>query len=209
MELDDAKEKMVLAYLTNPENISKDTSETEEEAQPEEETKTEPSESAIFQMYMEELSELPQYDEKAMEQMIQELLDGEQSVIPKLSDAWLPRVLDIAKKYVEPKLLVEDLIQEGNMALFLKLQELCGTKEKQDVKALLTRAVEEGIVAYATEAVGAKELENTVIGKVNLVHEANKLLAEENGKVPTIDELSEFTRMPMEELKDIMDLMKE
>jgi RNA polymerase primary sigma factor len=127
--------------------------------------------------------------------------------VAKLSDCWLPRVLKSAEGYVTPKLRMEDLVQEGNMALILALQQLCGKEKCDDVEGTLVAAVEEGIMNYASEMNGVKESEEAMLARVNLVHEARKLLTEEQGSVPSVEELSEYTKMPVQELKDIIDVL--
>ena len=123
--------------------------------------------------------------------------------------AWLKKVLTIAEKYIEPKLVVEDLVQEGNMALFLKLQELLGSGQAEDVEEILSAAVEEGIMSYCSMMSGERELENTLVGKISLVHEAKKILTMEKGQEPTLEELADYTKMSVEELADLDEVMKE
>ena len=60
---------------------------------------------------------------------------------------------------------------------------------------------------YASEMNGERELENTILGKMSLVHEAKKILREEKGYEPTRTELSEYTKIPEEELSDLEDIM--
>ena len=52
-------------------------------------------------------------------------------MINLISNSWMIKVLEIAKKLAVTSEGFEDVIQEGNMALFLKLTELCGCEEKQ------------------------------------------------------------------------------
>lgn len=226
MELDDNQKSLVLEYLKNPQSEEVETDHSPDETEPDVEMeeadaqegeaagKSQESESEesrmspVFKMYLEELSYLPSYSKTEEEQMYRELLQGEESVIKKLSDCWLKRVLTIAEKYIEPKLNVEDLIQEGNMALFLTLQGLCGSKEKTDVESVLEGAIEEGIMSYASEMNSERELENTILGKVSLIHEAKKLLTEENGQEPSLIELSDYTKMSVEELEEILEMIK-
>ncbi len=52
-------------------------------------------------------------------------------------------MLETARKLAVTSEGFEDVIQEGNMALFLKLTELCGCEEKTDVEAELQGAVED------------------------------------------------------------------
>lgn len=215
MELDDNQKKLVLEYLKNPqpeEIVSDDEAEEIESCEnavdSQEEESEDSTQSAVFKMYLEELSYLPDYSKEEENQMYESLLQGDESVIKMLSDCWLKRVLVIAKKYIEPKLNVEDLIQEGNMALFLTLQSLCGSEEKTDVEDVLEKAIEEGIMVYASEMNSERELENTILGKVSLVYEAKKLLTEENGCEPSVEELAAYTKMSVEELQDVIEMGK-
>lgn len=208
MELDDNQKEMVLEYLMNPQPEDEaDILEDGNHADFQKEEDSTPS--AVFKMYLEELSYLPVYSIDEEERLYEALLEGDDSVIKKLSDCWLKRVLTIAKKYVEPKLNVEDLIQEGNMALFLALQKLCGSKEKADVRDILEESIESGIMSYASEINSERELENAILGKVSLVQQAKKLLTEEKGQEPTVKELADYTKMQVEELNDLMDIIKE
>ena len=52
-------------------------------------------------------------------------------MINPISDSWMIKVLETARKLAVTSEGFEDVIQEGNMALFLKLTELCGCEEKQ------------------------------------------------------------------------------
>lgn len=173
----------------------------------EEDTKERKGESAVFRMYLEEVENLHKYSDEEELELYRALLQGDQSAVAKLSDCWLPRVLKSAEGYVTPKLRMEDLVQEGNMALILALQQLCGKEKCDDVEGTLVAAVEEGIMNYASEMNGVKESEEAMLARVNLVHEARKLLTEEQGSVPSVEELSEYTKMPVQELKDIIDVL--
>ena len=216
MELDDNQKSLVLEYLMNPQPEESVEGNAEEGINTQEEKNTDTlqqgeedqAQSAVFKMYLEELSYLPVYGKEEEDGMYNALLEGDESMIKKLSDCWLERVLTIAKKYIAPKLNVEDLIQEGNMALFLTLQKLCGSMEKVDVKNVLRESIEEGVMSYASEMNSEREAENTILGKMSLVHEAKKLLSEENGQEPTVKELAEYTKMSVEELEDLMDMIK-
>lgn len=209
MELTDKQKRMVMEYLMNPEPGAEGESGGNVENGIDEDASGEQhfSQSKVFKMYLEELSLLPEYTREETEDLYRRLLQGEKNVIETISTIWLKKVLTIAEKYLMQGLHVEDLVQEGNMALLLKLQELCGTKAAIDTENLLKQAVEEGIMLYASEMNGERELENTILGKMSLVHEAKKILREEKGYEPTRTELSEYTKIPEEELSDLEDIM--
>lgn len=206
MELSAAQKNMVMDYLNNVED------QTEEETTDSEQTESEseiPAESKVYQMYLDDLAGIPEYNEEEKITFYKALLAGDEKAIEPISMFSLRNVLKIADKYMEPKLLVEDLVQEGNVALFLKLRELCGCKQSYDVEQELDNAIERAIVAYASEMSNEREQESTLVGKLSLVHEAKKLLAEENGTEPTIAELAAYTKMDEEELQELEDLIKQ
>ena len=211
MDLDENQRKMVLDYILTAESRSQeeqlDEGDLEQDIDGLEQDE-EGAQSKVFQMYLDELSMLPSYSVADRERMYKRLVEGDGAVIETISTAWLKKVLTIAEKYMEPKLNVEDLVQEGNMALFVKLQELAGCGHAEGVEESLASAVEEGIVAYCSMMSGERELENTLVGKVSLVQEAKKLLAMEKGQEPTLEELSGYTKMSVEELEELEELLK-
>lgn len=217
MDLDEKQKQLVLAYLLNPENEEAGTPDASEEreAGADSENPNEPimeeesGDSKVFQMYLEELALLPKYSLAEKTEFYEKLLQGDAEMMETILAVWLEKILNIAQKYMEPKLNVEDLVQEGNMALVIKLQELLGSMEKMDIEEELSKAVEEGIVNYISGIRDERELEDALVGKISLVHAAKKLLTEENGHAPTIEELAEYTRMTAEELNDLEDLMRE
>lgn len=236
MELNEQQENMVLEFLLTP-NEEEDAEEEEaeeteaEEAQEtaewqdttdasvfmqsdsdkkEAETKKADClpESKMFQMYLEEISSLPVYSETKIEEMYQKLLAGDESVIHTISDSWMIKVLELAKKLAVSSEGFEDVIQEGNMALFLKLTELCGSQEKTDVEAELQNAVEEAMKSSILAEEGEDEDEKAMVGKLALVNEAKKYLADEKGREATLSELAEYTQLTEEELSDILLLIQ-
>lgn len=199
MELTDAQKAMVMDYLKNPEDTT-DTPVTEEDTE---------GKSKVYQMYLEDLAGIPQYTEEEKIAFYKALLAGDEKAVEPISMFSLEKVLAIADKYMEPKVLVEDLVQEGNVALFMKLSELCGCGKSYDVEEELEQAIEQAIVRYASELDNEREQEQSLVGKLSLVHEAKKLLAEEHGTEPTIAELAEYTKMDVEELQELEDFVKE
>lgn len=211
MELSEEHKQMVLTYLQEAHNTDPVESEniSSRKTAEKKSVKTKSEDSKVFQLYLEEVSALPVYSPEEEAAMYKRLLEGEDEVIPAISNLWLARVLEMAKKYREPKLRIEDLVQEGNMALLLKLQDLCGSRENADVRKQLEQEVETGIVAYAAESRGEWEMENAIVGKMSLVHEARKLLAEELGHAPSLEELADYTKIPVKELSELEDFIRE
>ena len=207
MDLNAQQEEMVLEFLSTPhddpqpEENEPETKEAEyEETAEKEETKESSakkesakdsvtdniSTSPMFQMYLEELKDIPEYTKEQQIDMYKKLLAGEESMVHALANAWLRNVL------------------EGNMALFLRLSELCGSHEKVDVEEELLTAVEEAMKSCIREQTGEDENENSVVGKVALVSEAVNYLKKQNGAQPTQKELADYVKIPEDELADIL-----
>lgn len=55
---------------------------------------------------------------------------------------------------------------------------------------------------------GEDEDEKAMVGKLALVNEAKKYLAEENGREATVQELAAYTQLTEEELSDILLLIQ-
>ena len=219
MELNTEQENMVLEFLLTPheepeeeeteESKVDEAAEKEEEEAEAEDAQTgkndEPEDilpdSPMFQMYLEELKDLPEYSEKEQIAMYQALLAGDESMVRKISDSWMKNVLTMAKNLALSSEGFEDVVQEGNMALFLKLSDLCGSKEKCE-------AIEEAMKASIREMAGEDDSENAILGKVSLVNEAKNYLAKEKGSEPSMQEVGEYTKMSQEELADIFELIK-
>ncbi len=213
MELTDEQKNMVFEYLLTPhEEENNQQEEVEDEAEAVE-VKTDSEDymptGKTFQMYLEDITNLPLYTENEYEDMYRRLLGGEQELVKVLSDSWLCKVLEMAKKYASPKYNLEDVIQEGNIGLFIKLGELCGCNEAIDVESELTEAVDNAMKTYISQVTGEDDSENTVLGKVNLINEAIKYLSDKNGHEPSISELSEYTKMEPEELADITKIIED
>lgn len=221
MELNAEQQEMVLEFLLNPhpedeiEEEQEDSQEMDTAAVKEENTvdekkseEAEPEQESIgvFQMYLEELRELPTYSKEKQEELYLGLLNGDESTIVEISNFWLPVVLENARKLTESAEAdrLEDIVQEGNMGLFLRLTELCGVGETIDVESELARAVENALKSCILENEGEGENEDAMVGKIALVNEAVKYLEKENSRKPTPEELSEYTKVSQEELEEIL-----
>ena len=248
MELNETQKRMVLEYLLKSADTkgSEGSEETGDEELPEiggegkkdalADTADMPGKSAAgaelpdsraLRMYMEEIEGLSVCAQEELQALYEKLLNGDATVIEKISESWMGRILEQAKKLSVVPEDFSDVVQEGNMALFMKLSELCGSGVKAGrhsgvggsldagrgmsavyVEKEVIQAVETAMKAYIQELTGEGDVENAVVGKVTLVIEARKHLMEENGQEPTLRELAEYTKMSQRELQDMMDMIR-
>ncbi len=212
MELSKEQQEMVYQFLLTP---PKEKAKTEKEK-----AEKEKAENTHFQMYLREISAVPSLTKEQQNILYQRLLAGEESVTEAISGQWLKKIIHIAEEYATADVFLEDLVQEGNISLLLAMRQLVGkgseygmegaqTLEAAQQKRLenrLEELVREGMQQYREDLQGEADSENTILARVSLVYEARKALAEENGTDPTIQELCAYTRIPPEEIADILTL---
>lgn len=175
----------------------------------EEEAASEPEndqDSIYLTMYLEELSFIETELPGEMEKLYLSLRGGEEAAQKRLTEIWLGRVVELARGYQNQGVFIEDLIQEGNIGLLSGISELLEHKETIDAEEYLKESIIKMMEDLIDENMGEDDLENTILGKSNLINEASKALAEDLGRVATIEELSEYTKIPVGEIGDILNL---
>ena len=149
--------------------------------------------SKYLRLYKEELCQLKRYEE-------------EEQVISSVIEAHLHRVMQLADKYRGRGVPVEDLIQEGNLELTACVAMLCGNEEVVDYQKAIEHAVRSRLIELVDEELAGTDSVHALLGRVNLLLEATRTLAQEYGRIATIEELSEFTHMDIEEINQYVDL---
>lgn len=176
----------------------------------EKETEKEPSEDDKYlRVYRKELRALPEYTKEEIEQLFKKLREGDEEVVSVLVEAHLSRVVTLAGKYRNHGVPLLDLIQEGNLELMLCVSSLCGNAEVTDYKKAIDHAVRSRMMELVDEELANGDKENTVLARTNLLLEATHTLAEELGRIATIEELAEFTHMDEAEIQMYVELSRD
>lgn len=148
-------------------------------------------------------------DEKELEILCLKVENGEREAKDRLIGLFLERVVAIANEYENEAVLMDDLIQEGNLGLVIGIEEL-STKSKgisyerfleQKIREAILQALEE---EYQSECAD-EELEKTV----NEFHKKVLDLKEDLERSPSLEEISFYTKMPVEEVKGLFRMMGE
>ena len=151
MELSEEHVEMIYQYLQLPPEVQTGEPETEEEEEPvivEEESQ---EQNVYFQMYLDDLAQIDEMSEDEMQEAYKNLLAGDASVVGEICESWLGSIAQMAIPYAEQGAILEDVIQEGNMGLLLKLSELVGAGEVPGIDAILEGAVSAAMIAYTEE----------------------------------------------------------
>lgn len=217
INLTDEQKNMVFEYLLKAQKDKTEPEYNDNGAEPENQDKTSQksdkeawNDSKALKIYLEELEKLHEYSDAEREKLCEELLDGSEEAVGKLSESMLKEVALLAQEYASEKAGLEDLIQEGNLGIFVRLGELCGMGSDCgcDVLEEISEAADNAIRAYVSDITGESDSENAVVGKLNLVNEAKKYLRGQNGHEPSVQELAKYTGMSEQELSDIEALCK-
>lgn len=156
MELTEEQKELIYDYMQlPPEEQTAETSAEEEEQEtiPEQENTDSDSEEKIdfFQMYLDDIAEIDELSEQELEDSYQKLLTGDSAMIGRISETWLRTIAEMAIPFAEQGANLEDVIQEGNMGLLIKLSELVGAGNIPAINEILGGAVTEAMRVYTEE----------------------------------------------------------
>jgi len=171
--------------------------------------------SKRLKQYRKSVRELETASEDHLEEACRRLLSGMADEADKnvLIEKHLLTVINMVSKYTGKGVSADELIQEGNLALVLGVGELDGSYESEVDKAISAAAICESYLRNKIrselithiDSINAAESEMmAAAARVSLVNEAVKTLAKENGRIATITELSQYTHIPVSELRDII-----
>lgn len=164
--------------------------------------------SKYFNLYFKELEGLESLTEDERLSLVMRLLSGEEEVMSELLNASLFEVVSIAREYCSQGEYLEDVIQEGNIALMQVLREITGRGQLEEPLVYIREYVRCAIAEYIDGQVTDSDEQERIIAKLGLLHEAAKHMAKENGVLPNAQELADFSKLPIEEVKDLVRLSK-
>lgn len=180
--------------------------------------KKETRREANLRLYQEELRQVEGVLEDEKE-LILTFLQGDVTKKNSVIEKYLHKVIEIAKRYEKREVAMDEIIAEGNVGLLTAMQIIetnraeyllpDGDLDSDKFFGTLEMEVAHAMESYIDETTTEKDWESTVLAKTNLLHEAAKYMTEEMGRVPTIEELSEYTKIAREEIKDIMGLSED
>ena len=150
MELSEEHVEMIYQYLQLPPEVQTGEPEAEEEEPQIVEEESE-EENVYFQMYLDDLEQIEEMSDDEMQEAYAKLLAGDAGVVGTICESWLGSIAEMAIPYAAQGANLQDVIQEGNMGLLLKLSELVGAGEVPGINAILEGAVAAAMIAYTEE----------------------------------------------------------
>ena len=127
---------------------------------------------------------------------------GDISAQNRLTEIYLPDVVEIAKIYTGQGVLLEDLIGEGNVALAMGTTMLGCLEKPAEAQGMLAKMIMDAMEDYIAENASNEKADLKVVQKVNKVMEAAKDLAEDFRRKVTVEELAAETKMSQNAIRE-------
>lgn len=176
-------------------------------------------------LYRQEVEKLGVTDSKETNSIIKGFLMGDDSLRDKLAESKLAHVIKFASGYsrrgavADKTVSIDEIISEGNVGLLAGISVISGNRAQyikengepdyEAVHGIINMEIVNAMESFIDMETSGKDWENAMLAKANLLHEAAKYLTEENGNIPSKEELSEYTKIPVEEIKRIIGLSED
>ena len=156
--------------------------------------------------YLESLTGLAELSDGEKQAVLLSAMAGDGDARRRLTEIYLPQVIDIARLYAGQGALLEDLIGEGNVALSMAVQMLETAGNASEAEGLIGSMIMEAMENHIAENTQQAQTGQKIADKVNRVADQARELAESLGRKVTLAELADETGMSLFELKEAVDL---
>lgn len=201
MDLGPEQQTLVYGYLASKrikvEGIEMPLAPAEEKPYTEEE-------QIFLNQYRKDMRAVRKQPKERLQELFLKAADGEEQAKRLLTEHYMDRVLPLAKEYAHRGLLIQDLVQEGNLGLMIGVDTLGLTEEGVSWEEHLEKEMHRAIRAALDEQEGSRSTGERVTEKLNRLADSITELTEELGRQVTPDELSVYLDMPLEELEDLL-----
>lgn len=203
MKLTRAQQEPVYAYLAS-QGIR-----VEGRKQPASEAEKKPltmEEQAFLDQYKKDMRLVKKQPGDQIEELFIRAADGDTQAKRYLTEHYMDKVLPIARAYTHQGLLLQDLVQEGNVGLMIGLDTLGLMEEGTVWEAHLEREIHRAIRAALDEHEDSRNTGSQVVEKLNRLADAITELTEDLGRHITPEELSLYVDMPLEEIEALLQI---
>lgn len=162
--------------------------------------------SVYLKMYLEDLQVISDVTQAESVHLVDKISEGDSLAKNRFIEGNLRYVVEIADRYRNQGVTLEDLIQEGNIGLMNALENLPELTDKSKWKDFITGYVKQSVEASINERKESRDFENKILEKTKLINDAAKELAEDLGRKADIHELAECTKLSEKEIEDILNM---
>lgn len=158
--------------------------------------------------YVSGLEQVKQLSREEFSRIILSATAQEPDAIGEVVNQFLPKVVSLAKLYSGQGVLLEDLIGEGNLALYEGVMQLGCIDTDADVveeaQGFLGKMMMDGMERLINEELSEKDMDEKVVEKVNRVADAARELSQELRRKVSVEELAQNTELTEEEIREAM-----
>lgn len=162
----------------------------------------EQEEKDYLETYLAELRELPMLSEGEKEAVTLSAMAGDMDAQRKLTEVFLPDVVEIAKLYAGQGVYLEDLIGEGNLAVASGVSMLGALEHAAEAQGMIGRLIMDAMEEYIGENADESRKDQKIAEKVNKVADAAAALAQELRRKVTVEELMQESGMSRKSIED-------
>ena len=198
--------EMVFAYLAGEKIhvIGYQNQEAEEKTLQEEEAAEAYMENDFLEVYYSEIEEIVRVSPEEELKLFQLSAAGDGEAKKKLTEQYLKTVYDLSHTYMFGNVSRGDLIQEGNIALMLALEDLEILDDLEEYQKILYEKITEAMEDTMEEYQDIQDMGDKMAERVNHLNEAIQNLEKDLEHKVSVEELSAYLEMPLDEIKDIL-----
>lgn len=201
---DDTKMELIYNYfVSNHIKIVGREQQIELEEQEDEFSELDDKEKRVLDLYMEEIGEVKQLDEREERDAVKKMVAGDEMAKMSLIESKLKLVAQVAGEYKNKGLPLGDLIQEGNIGL-LQCVEHYEEDESMTFHEFAKKAIEDAIKKAVQSQTDSEKTSQKIASKVNELDEATMDLAKQLDREATPQELAQYMHISEEEVRDLM-----
>lgn len=158
-----------------------------------------------IKMYLREIGQIPLLTNERELELAKRISEGDERAKQELMEANLRLVVSIAKKHTNRGLKLLDLIQEGNIGL-MKAVEKFESNKGFKFSTYATWWIRQAITRAIADQGRTIRIPVHMIETINKIKKASRIHLQETGKEPTADYLAKTVEMPVEKVKNILEM---
>lgn len=159
-------------------------------------------------MYLKDIGQVPLLTTEEELELAQKMSEGQEAAKKRLSEANLRLVVSIAKRYVGRGMLFLDLIQEGNLGL-MKAVEKFDYQKGFKFSTYATWWIRQSITRAIADQARTIRIPVHMVETINRLVREQRILLQELGREPTLEELAERMGVSIERVSEIQKIAQD
>lgn len=160
-----------------------------------------------LKLYLREIGQIPMLTPEEEEELAKRIAAGDIDAKNKLIEANLKLVVSVAKSYQNKGLSLLDLIQEGNLGL-IKAAEKFDLSKGYKFSTCAVQWIRQRITRALADTSRAIRIPAHIVEKMNNMYKTVGELTSKLGHQPSYEEIAEYTKFSLEEVKEYMTYMQ-